>query len=85
MKTLTNSGDFTGSQSGTSGNLDSALEKSGNQSSAYDIKKYYRNPLQKCFEFFTFISGFRNNLQNHRQPECRNKHFEKSFSKDHQN
>jgi hypothetical protein len=37
-------------------------------------------------EFFTIISGLRNNLQNHRRlPECRNKHFEEGFSKDLQN
>jgi hypothetical protein len=34
------------------GNLNSAFEKTDSQSSAYDFEKYFRNPLQKCFEFF---------------------------------
>jgi hypothetical protein len=90
MRTLTNSGYLTGSRirisnsGGTSkgfGNLNEAFEKADRQSSACDFETRF-----KIFEFFTIISGLRNNVQNPRRlPVCRNKHFEGGFSKDLQN
>jgi hypothetical protein len=60
MKTLTNSGDVTGSlirifNTGGSakkiGNLNSAFEKANGQLAACDFEKQYRNPLQNFLNF----------------------------------
>jgi hypothetical protein len=95
MKTLTNSGDFTGSCTRICLTLAAAPQRE--LESSMPLKKPSANHLPviskrntetrfETFEFFTIISGLWSNFQNHRRlPECRNKHFEEGFSKDLQN
>jgi hypothetical protein len=84
MKTLTNSGDFTVSRIriSISGGTQRELE-----TSIQPLKKPTANHLPVILKIEPKpASSPRNNLQSHRRlPECRNKQFEESFSKDLQN
>jgi hypothetical protein len=84
-KTLTNSGEFTGSRirmsnsGGTSkriGSLNSALKRR-QPIICLRLRKVIPKPASIFYLFFTITSGFWNNLKNRRRLlECRKNHFE---------